>query len=126
MLLCEVAPAGVLMLPVLLCKIPPVGEEVVAPALEPELELELDVGALVPLAVTTTEGTTYVVARLAIGFATTVCVVGSLQVTFPAAVEPQHSHFFVWVSNVISRFFRFPQAILQWGSAREGSVHAPR
>jgi len=134
-----------------LCKVPPViGVVVVSPALELELELdpeaaleldpeleaeldreleaelELELGVPVALPVTTADGTTYVVARLMMGFATTVSVVGLLQVTFPSGVAPQQCHVFVLGLNVISRFFRFEQAVLQWGSEREESVQPPR
>lgn len=123
----------------LVCKAPPVeGVVVVSPPLEleaeleleldPELEaeLELELGVPVALPVSTADGTTYVVARLAMGFAATVSVVGLLQVTFPSGVAPQQSHVFVLGLNVISRFFRFEQAVLQWGSEREESVQPPR
>lgn len=89
------------------------------------LVLILELAVSVPLVVATTDGTTYVVAILAIGLATTVCVVGSLQVTFPEASAPQQNHSFVFVLKVISNTGRFAQPKLQLGSASEESVQPP-
>lgn len=111
----------------------PVLEVPVPDAPEPVLVLELPGFDIVPvvlvvpvtLVVTGVEGTTYVVAMLA-GFPpTTVCVVGSLQVTFPVASVPQHSHSFEFALNVISNEARLPQPRLQWESASVESVQPP-
>jgi hypothetical protein len=100
---------------------------------EPVLVLELSGFDVVPvvlvvpvtLVVSGVEGTTYVVAMLA-GFPpTTVCVVGSLQVTFPVASVPQHSHSFVFALNVTSSEARLPQPRLQWESVSVESVQPP-
>jgi hypothetical protein len=105
----------------------PVLEVPVPDAAEPVLVLELPGFDVVPvtLVVTGVEGTTYVVAMLA-GFPpTTVCVVGSLQVTFPVASVPQHSHSFEFALNVTSNEARLPQPRLQWESVSVESVQPP-